>query len=227
MECPLTGKPCEKPKPYSITEIENGQVYTFKLCEDCILAYIEKQKSNPVQKTVNVIQKLVKTLGTLLGMLTKTKPEPEPEPESKPEKILSSMDIRCPVCGSAFTDLASKMKFGCPQCFETFSGPTIHLVKTLQDGLKHVGKVPKTHGVSHKSKKKINPARYLAIKQGQMEDAVVAEDYEKAALIRDQMQIFENLIHSFKEASEQKDQQRIVVTYREIRKFVDNDQDYG
>ena len=33
--CPLTGKPCSKPKTIHITDLEENQVKDMHLCEEC------------------------------------------------------------------------------------------------------------------------------------------------------------------------------------------------
>jgi len=233
MDCPLSGKPCDKARVYHITEIEDGQWVSFDLCQDCIQEYLIQQ-DNPVHKTVNLLQNILKSVKSLFDVLKKPEPEVEVEPEPiepiEPKEPLilveKPMSVTCPVCGATFAQLAATMKMGCANCYKTFSTPTQQVVQTLQGSVKHVGKRPKTHEPTHRSQKKVLPTKYLGLKHVQLKWAVEEENYERAAEIRDKINEFERLLNEFRAASEKKDQDQIVVTYRKLAEFVQADKDY-
>jgi protein-arginine kinase activator protein McsA len=229
MDCPLSGKPCDKARVYHITEIENEQWVSFDLCQDCIQQYLVQQ-DDPTHKTVNLLQNILKSVKNLFDALKKPEVEPEPElePIQPPEPIIvpEPQQAKCPVCGSTFAQLAATMKMGCANCYKTFSTPTGHVVRTLQGSVKHVGKRPKTHEPTHHSRKKVLPTKYLGLKQIQLKWAVQEENYERAAEIRDQINEFERLLGEFRKASESKDQDNIVIWYRKLGDFIQEDKDY-
>ncbi|MHA2427114.1 MAG: UvrB/UvrC motif-containing protein [Candidatus Hermodarchaeia archaeon] len=229
MDCPLSGKPCDKARVYHITEIDNGQWVSFDLCQDCIQQYLIQQ--DQAHKTVNLLQNILKSVKSLFDALKKPEAEPEPEPEpieppQEPLVVEKPMAITCPVCGATFAQLAATMKMGCANCYKTFSTPAKQVVQTLQGSLKHVGKRPKTHEPTHHSQKKVLPTKYLGLKHVQLKWAVDEENYERAAEIRDKINEFEKLLNEFRAASEKKDQDQIIDTYRKLAEFVQADKDY-
>ena len=43
MKCPVKNIECKKYKMYSVTEIKNGNVESFKICEDCLYSISDYQ----------------------------------------------------------------------------------------------------------------------------------------------------------------------------------------
>jgi protein-arginine kinase activator protein McsA len=83
MNCPLSGKPCDKFKEFHITNIENGKVETINVCEDCIsLTELEKQKELKQKQLEEDFEKEIQE--GLLEMETKKSKE---ETNKKKEKL--------------------------------------------------------------------------------------------------------------------------------------------
>jgi len=217
MECPLSGQPCDKPRPFHITEIEHGQVRSFDLCEDCVASYLQKPQKE------NVVYNLLKSLANLIQKIATKKTKKKTEmplkqiedvgPPSKP-KI-----VRCPCCGASFQDLAMNIKAGCAKCYETFEIPMTQVVDTVQKSIQHTGKVPKTHPPSYKSS--IQPGQFLSAKNIELKEAIAVEDYESAAKLRDEIGAFNQLLRDFRQATKDKDREKSTLIYREILAFIE------
>ena len=72
-------------------------------------------------------------------------------------------------------------RLGCPDCYQTFAEALEGLLKTMHKGTRHVGKVPEslrqTRDLSDR----------LTLLQKKLSKAIEDEDFEEAALLRDQI----------------------------------------
>lgn len=92
---------------------------------------------------------------------------------------------KCPVCGSTYSDVAKNGKVGCPQCYETFEDELSHLIGSVHGTTTHTGCVPSRHRA-----KKERADKLRALKRD-LEAAVKAEEYERAAALRDEIRSME------------------------------------
>jgi protein arginine kinase activator len=88
----------------------------------------------------------------------------------------------CPDCGHTFHDYKSTALLGCPSCYRTFASTLeVAIERTQGGGTQHVGRTPPG----------MNEARERATQLQQLlrelEEAVAAEQYERAARLRDQV----------------------------------------
>lgn len=123
-----------------------------------------------------------------------------------------STELTCPHCGFSPSDAHFKKMglLGCPHCYEQFRDMLGTILKDLHQDAHHAGKVPHA-GASSKPARKApskatataaapkatskstpkvaeqSPSEKLAELAQQMQDAIAAEAYEKAAVIRDQI----------------------------------------
>ncbi|MDR1150540.1 MAG: UvrB/UvrC motif-containing protein [Clostridiales bacterium] len=87
----------------------------------------------------------------------------------------------CPNCGTSLENFKSNMKFGCSICYTTFGSEVSNLLKRIQKGLCHVGKISSRYLNKSSSSVEIERLR-IALKR-----AIEQEDYELAARLRDQI----------------------------------------
>ncbi len=112
-----------------------------------------------------------------------------PPPASKlPENIplpppVTRMDDKmcCPACGFAFDDLKKTGRLGCSECYQFFRKEVKHNLAGMHKGTSHTGRVPE--GMLEAFQKR----QELDTLEQEMELAIEAEDYEKAASLRDQI----------------------------------------
>jgi len=88
---------------------------------------------------------------------------------------------QCPTCGFAQSDFKKTGRLGCAECYHTFADGLEGLLKSMHKGIRHVGKIPQSYQVSQDIEDKI---RRL---QKQLEQAIGTEDFERAAILRDEI----------------------------------------
>jgi protein arginine kinase activator len=97
------------------------------------------------------------------------------------EHAAGGPELRCPGCGFTQADFKKSGRLGCAECYTTFAEGLESLLKTMHTGTKHVGKTPlafqQTRDLSDR----------LKSLQKKLEKAVADEDFEKAALVRDEI----------------------------------------
>lgn len=93
---------------------------------------------------------------------------------------VSLKDLACEACSQTFAEFREKSLLGCPVCYKTFEQPLSPLLERAHEGgTHHIGKVPRRAGVGEQRQVALQRLRR------QLDDAVVAEDYELAARLRD------------------------------------------
>ena len=88
----------------------------------------------------------------------------------------------CPGCGTTFSQFRQTGTLGCPECYDAFEEQLAPLIERAQNGATHHrGKVPKRAGDSLD--------RTVMIRQltKELDQAVTAEQYERAAELRDRL----------------------------------------
>ncbi len=153
---------CDKPASVYLTEIEGGQKIQKHLCEDCAAAEGITVKSN-----MPISQLLEDFILQGSG--------------SAPN------DLRCDVCGMTFKEFRQQGLLGCPNDYDAFASALDPLLQRAQEGsCQHMGKVP--HHADDGQKRHNAILRLRA----ELRAAVTAEDYERAAAVRDQIKELEN-----------------------------------
>jgi protein arginine kinase activator len=89
--------------------------------------------------------------------------------------------LKCPACGFTQADFKKAGRLGCPECYETFAEPMGSLLKTMHKGTRHVGKVPESLRQSR------DVSDRLKNLQKRITKAIEEEDFEKAAILRDEI----------------------------------------
>lgn len=174
MLCERCGK---KEATFYYKENMNGTVKTYKLCADCAA---EMQKSGEIQSGFgeNPFSKMLDFLGgddffsggdSLFGKLIGT-----------PQKTVERSKT-CPLCGSTFGDFVNSGKAGCPMCYETFENELLPSIQRIHGRTAHTGQAPARFRVENEKKQKI------AAMEKELKEAIAAEQYEKAAELRDSL----------------------------------------
>lgn len=96
------------------------------------------------------------------------------------------LDLVCKNCGLAYREFKEKGLLGCSECYSSFKETILSVIKGVQGNTDHYGKVPKTSGEEILKKRKL-----LKLKE-QLQKAIVSEEYERAAEIRDKIREVEN-----------------------------------
>jgi len=94
-------------------------------------------------------------------------------------------EIVCSNCGLTYDEFKKTGKLGCSDCYEQFKVVLDPRIKSLQVGVKHVGKIPNMKG------KELIRRRKLKTLKEEMQKLIVTEEYERAAIVRDEIKKLE------------------------------------
>ena len=149
----------QKEATVHLTQIASEKVQKVDLCEDCAK---EKGVNDP---TGFSLADLLLGLGSAQEL---TQPG-------------GGTELVCPRCGFTQADFKKTGRLGCADCYATFADGLGGLLKSMHKGTRHVGKSPaalrQTREVSER----------LTGLQRQLAKAVQDENFEQAALLRDQI----------------------------------------
>jgi len=148
-----------------LTQIVNNEMSTFHLCEACAAA----QGLEPDAGSVNA------PLTDFLAQLGKEGTTSVP---AQPE--------RCSYCGLVLDDFKKTGRLGCPHCYVTFEVHLRGLLRRLHGGTQHLGKVYLPPDPTEADRQ-----RRLSGLRRKLDRAVEGEDFERAAELRDQIQVLE------------------------------------
>jgi len=140
----------------------NGNKQEMHLCEEC--ARQEKELAIDDPFSIHAI------LSSLLDMGIET-----------PIKFEKMETIKCDNCGHSFGDFKRTGLLGCSLCYQVYRDRMVPLLKRIHGNTLHSGKIPKRKGSSLRHEREIDRLR------AQLERAVKAEEYEKAAELRDRI----------------------------------------
>jgi protein arginine kinase activator len=148
-----------------LTQIVNNQMSTYRLCEKC--AAEKGLESTPEPANF--------PLTDFLAQMGK-----DSVSESDPT------GTQCPFCGLTFSDFRETGRLGCPQCYETYAPQLQRLLRRVHGSTQHVGKVylPPDPSASELERRLEGLRRKLS-------RAIDAEDFERAAELRDQIRALE------------------------------------
>lgn len=98
---------------------------------------------------------------------------------------------RCAVCGTGFLDYADSRLLGCDACYMNLKSAIGPVIRRVHGASVHAGKIPSSHNdyraESPFNKKNIPDYKSIDELRRLLDDAVVDERYEEAALLRDKI----------------------------------------
>lgn len=147
-----------------LTEIVNDKMTKLHLCEACA-----KEKGAEMEEHFG--------MSDLLAGLADLGANIEPG-------VID--DVKCPVCGFTYQDFKKVGRLGCGDCYEAFKKQLDPLLKRIHGANRHVGKVPLMMGKNVKEKRTLQEMKM------QLEKAIMAEEFEEAARLRDMIRDMEN-----------------------------------
>lgn len=101
---------------------------------------------------------------------------------------------RCPGCGASFEDITRSGKIGCAECYHTFRGQLLPIIQRIHGTAQHKGKVPGgsalrvTDGNNKIVAVEETP---LEEKKRLLKQAIETQDFERAAVLRDEIKELE------------------------------------
>jgi len=148
-----------------LTEIVNDKMTKLHLCEACA-----KEKGAEMEEHFG--------MNDLLAGLADLGASLEPGAMS---------EMKCSVCGFTYQDFKKVGRLGCGDCYEAFKKQLDPLLKRIHGANRHIGKVPLMTGKDVKENKTIQDMKI------QLERAIVAEEFEEAARLRDMIRNIDNV----------------------------------
>jgi protein arginine kinase activator len=97
------------------------------------------------------------------------------------EQSAGGVELKCPKCGFTQADFKKAGRLGCSECYVTFADGLEGLLKTMHKGTRHVGKVPQAFQQNR------DISDRLKTLQKKLAKAVEDENFEQAALLRDEI----------------------------------------
>lgn len=154
------------------TEIINGLKKEQHLCEECATDYTSFQMEKPL---LNSDLTLGDLLSTFLDNYTLT---------DKKNYGEGSKTVSCSNCGTTYDEFMQKGRFGCSQCYKSFSSQLGKTFRGIQGAEIHTGKRPKGYVTAGTDKITMNftEVEKLSLK---LQEAIEKEEFEDAARLRD------------------------------------------
>lgn len=137
----------------------DGEKVERHLCEKCALAAGLLQNQKASAANVEAFMLAGKVTAAALGSMV------------------------CEQCGISYLEFRNQGQLGCPHDYEAFREALHPLIERAQDGgSHHTGKFPKSRGGDRRTTE-----QELARLRRQLDEALQAEDYERAARLRDRI----------------------------------------
>ena len=90
-------------------------------------------------------------------------------------------EIKCGNCGITFAQFRKIGRLGCTSCYQSFREQLLPVIKGVQGSEAHTGKIPSNVSSELLRKRQIDRLRQ------EINLAILNEEYEKAAVLRDQI----------------------------------------
>ncbi|NLP36030.1 MAG: hypothetical protein GX357_00045 [Firmicutes bacterium] len=160
---------CQKrPATVHLTEIINGEKKVSHLCEQCAREKGEFNFDYPPFSIQNL-------LSGLLNLDVQA---------DKPVEF-SARKLQCENCGLTYAQFGQIGRFGCSQCYTSFGERLQPLMRRIHGSAQHVGKIPKRAGTTVKLRRNLEEMRK------ELQALVEREEFEQAAILRDQIRELE------------------------------------
>ncbi|HEU4365646.1 MAG TPA: UvrB/UvrC motif-containing protein [Candidatus Krumholzibacteria bacterium] len=160
---------CKKnPAKVHYTEIVNNSMVAMNLCMECA-----EQKGIDVQKAGNY------GLGDLVAGLIDSTAGSEAERISR---------VRCSTCGYEYSDFKKVGRLGCPDCYLAFEAQLVAVLRHVHGSTQHAGKK-----AVRTSERAAIRERVAALRED-LSLAIRAEEYERAASLRDEIKELESKV---------------------------------
>ncbi len=149
----------QKPATVHLTQIVGDKMQKLDLCEDCA-------KAKGVNDPTNFgLADLVLGLGAAQHI----------------EQAAGGVELKCPRCGFTQADFKKSGRLGCPDCYQTFAEGLSGLLKTMHKATRHSGKAPESLRQSREISDRLKTL------QKKLSRAIELEDFEQAAILRDEL----------------------------------------
>ncbi len=162
----------QHPATVHLTDVLNKARRVQHICDGCARAHQLLPTPDDPGQPIN--------LPALVQLIFGTVPPGEPVPGAFPAAVDDlGTGLVCPECGLKYSEFRAEGRIGCPRDYDVFRAPLLPLLERIHRHTTYAGKVPKSAG------RPAAAAEPLPALQARLRRAVVAEDYETAATLRD------------------------------------------
>jgi protein arginine kinase activator len=167
---------CDKckvnPATVRIVRVVNGAKQEMNICESCAKAY---QSFSALGDTK--LESPFTFQNVLTGLVDYI---------NQSSNSQRNIQETCPMCGMSYSDFKKNGLMGCNECYRNFAAIVTPVIKRVQGNIEHIGKLPL------KSGKVIMERKLLDNLKDQLQKAIIAEEFEEAAKIRDRIRELQN-----------------------------------
>jgi protein arginine kinase activator len=146
-----------------LTQIINNQKVVLNLCQECA----EKRGFH------NPFSGGTFPLGEMLASVTSGVIE---------KKGSQASSLKCPRCGMHFSEFPKVGRFGCGECYTAFRPQLVQMLTKIHGTTQHKGDMPVPAKMDLAAEVKFEKSL-----EAQLREAIAAEDFEKAAQLRDKI----------------------------------------
>jgi protein arginine kinase activator len=151
-----------------LTQIVNNVKQTLSLCKECAAA---RGFHSPLDNVPFPLAEILSGIASNMPTTTDAKPVEE---------------ITCPSCGLTFEAFTRQGRFGCGDCYKSFRNRLEPIMRKIHGASLHRGRIPEAKADSGET------GEGLSIREGErlemeLRKAIEAEDFERAAEIRDKL----------------------------------------
>ncbi len=161
---------CERCNKYQanvhIVKVFDGMKKELNICEKCAKE-LGEFNLNSILDVENTF-----SLNILSGLV-------EYFNNNQQSSIIKINDSECPKCKTTYAEFKNTGFLGCDECYKQFLKILAIFIKRVQNGSNHVGKIPSRCGEDVIKRKEISDLK------DKLQKAILSEEYEKAAEIRD------------------------------------------
>lgn len=149
-------------------EVVDGKVRDLRLCPECMA--VQQGESNA-------------------GFgLSGSAPAPKRAAQSRKRPGRDETEVVCPSCGQGSFEVARTRRMSCPVCYDSFKSILEPLLRELHSSVIHRGRTP--HMDDERERFRIE----LQTKRALLRTALKSENYEEAAVLRDDIQRLEESV---------------------------------
>ena len=145
-------------------EVVNGKVTDLHLCPQCLAKHKDSGAAG----------------FELSGPVSMARPRPESRRSRAPRL--------CRTCGTRRARVLDTGYVGCSACYHTFAKEIERMLNDLHGGTRHVGKSPHVDDMRTRLHEDLHTKRAI------LRSAVSAENYEEAAMLRDEIRQLETVL---------------------------------
>ncbi len=156
---------------YTISVMMGGQITQRHLCADCMAKMNMNLAAGNVKHLLSAIMSAITGAG-----------EEETAPAVAPED-----DVLCERCNTTLSQFTKSGKLGCPYCYTAFREQLTPMLQQIHGRVQHAGRKPIDDEAAQRRR-----AVYDRLTR-QLEQAVAMEDFETAAVLRDQLKHLSSL----------------------------------